>query len=92
MNLYSLILKCCKIGYCEDSRLGGDKNSSNYANGNNINHEYTEKKQIQTADLGSFVIILVHTTWDVWSANISMINFFFELILLLIKVCPIRLR
>ena len=72
MNLYSLILKCCKIGYCEDSRLGG-KNSSNYANGNNINHECTEKKQIQTADLGSFVIILVHTTWDVWSVYTSTI-------------------
>ena len=80
MNLYSLtILKCCKFGYCEDSRLGGDKNSSNYADVNNINHECTEKKQIQTADLGSFVITLVHTTWDVWSANISMIKIFVEL-------------
>ena len=79
MNLYSLIiLKCCKFGYCEDSR--GDKNSSNYADVNNINHECTEKKQIQTADLGSFVITLVHTRWDVWSANISMINIFVELI------------
>ena len=80
MNLYSLtILKCYKFGYCEDSRLGGDKNSSNYADGNNIDHECTEKKQIQTADLGSFVITLVHTTWDVWSANISMIKIFVEL-------------
>ena len=43
-------------------------------------NECTEKKQIQTADLGSFVITLVHTTWDVWSANISMINIFVELI------------
>ena len=87
-DLYSLILKCCKLGYCDDSRLGGEKNSSKYANGNNFNHECTEKKQIQTADSGSFVIILVHTTWDVWSAYTSMTNIFVELILLLIRVCP----